>query len=163
MARSPSTVWQSLDFIIEKGGMFVSLVVLMGLTPACSDSSSKISNAVFGTKSSGEPVVEATKNALKMIGYQVGQKDDPREANEGSRAIHGEKVGGMVTAFGPATVHIEVVVMPLEKGSQIQVDILPPRGAYGSTALILHDYQYALSQLLPDLSVKSRKVPREWL
>jgi len=106
MARAPSTVWQSLDFIIEKGGMFVSLVVLMGLTPACFDSSSKISNAVFGTKSSGEPVVEATKNALKMIGYQVGQKDDPREASEGSRAIHGEKVGGMVTAFGPATVHI---------------------------------------------------------
>jgi len=69
----------------------------------------------------------------------------------------------MVTALGPATVLIQIVVTPLEKGTEIQVDVIPPRGAYGSTALPLHDYQYALSQLLPDLSVKSRKVPKEWL
>ena len=157
MTRSASAIWQFLD-----STLLLSLVLLMSFTTGCYQSS-KISSAVFTTRTSGEPVVEATKNALKMIGYQVGEKNDPKDAGEGSRAIHGEKLGGMVTAFGPATVHIEVVVMPLETISQIQVDILPPRGAYGSTALILHDYQYALSQLLPDLSVKTRKVPREWL
>ena len=99
-------------------------------------------------------------DALKMIGFQVGEKNDTKDASEWPRAIHGEKMG-MVTAFGPATVHIQVVVTPLEKGSQIQVDIIPPRGAYGTTALPLQDFQYALSQLIPDLSVKSRRVAKE--
>jgi hypothetical protein len=151
MARSPGTAWQSLDSIIEKGGLFVGLVLLMGLVPGCFDSSSKISNAVFATKTSGEPVIQAATNALKVLGYQVGEKTDPEGTSKGLRALDGEKMGGMVTAIGPFIVHIYIVVKSLEKGSEIQVDIIPPRGAYGSTALILHDYQFALSHLLPDL------------
>jgi hypothetical protein len=157
------TVWHSLDSTIEKGGLLLNFVLLMSFTTGCYDQSSKISSGVFATKNSGEPVIQATKDALKMIGYQVGEKTDPKDASEGPRAIHGEKIGGMVTAFGPATVQIEIVVMPLERGSQIQVDVIPPRGAYGSTSILLHDYQYALSQLMPDLSVKSKKAQKELL
>jgi hypothetical protein len=155
------SVWQSLDCIRENGRFLLSLVLLLGLTLGCSDSN-RISSAVFATKSSGEPAFEATKNALKMIGYLVGEKPDTKEATKGSLTIEGERTG-RITAIGPAKVYIHIVVSSLEKGSEIQVQIVPPIGAYGSTALILHDYQYALSQLLPDLSVKSRKVPREWL
>ena len=162
MTRPLSTTWQSLTFIIEKGGLLLSLVLLIGLTQGCSDTS-KIASAVFATKSSGEPAVEATKNALKMIGYIVGEKIDTKEASKGSRAIDGERMGGMITAIGPAKVHIHIVISSLEKGTEIQVEIVPRTGAYGSSGLILHDYQFALSQLLPDLSVKSRKVPKEWL
>ena len=79
------------------------------------------------------------------------------------RAIDGERMGGMITAIGPAIVRIHIVLKSVEKGSEIQVDIIPPTGGYGSTAIILHDYQYALSLLLPDLSEKSRKVPKERL
>jgi hypothetical protein len=143
------------------GGLLLSLVLLISSIQGCSDSN-RISSAVFATKTSGDPVVEATKNALKMIGYLVGEKTDAQEATKGSRVIGGERMG-MVTAIGPAKVHIHIVVSSLEKGSEIQVDIIPPTGAYGSTALILHDYQFALSQLLPDLTVKSTKVPKEWL
>jgi hypothetical protein len=157
-----STVRQSLPFIFGKGGLLFSLVLLIGLTQGCSDSN-KISTAVFATKSAGESAVEASKNALKMIGYYVGEKTNTKEAAKGSLAIDGERMGGIITAIGPAKVHIHIVINSLEKGSEIQVEIVPPTGAYGSTALILHDYEYALSQLLPDLSVKSRKVPRELL
>lgn len=133
--------------------------LLMGLTSGCFDSSSKISSAVFATKTSDEPVVQAAMNALKMIGYLVGERPDPENASKGLRAIDGERVGGMVTTSGPGIVRIHIVVKSVEKGSEIQVHIIPPRGAYGSTAIPLNDYQYALSQLLPDLSVKSKKVP----
>ena len=162
MTRPLSTVWPSLDFIMEKGGLLVSLVLLIGLAQGCSDSS-KISSAVFATKSSGKPAVEATKLAVKMIGYIVGEKPDTKEAAKGSLAIDGERMGGMITVIGPRKVHIHIVISSVEKGSEIQVEIVPPTGAYGSTALILRDYQYALSQLLPDLSVKSKKLPMEWL
>src|SRR5262249_51976803 len=157
--QSTSTVSQSLGAIIENGALFLSFVLIMGLTSGCSESS-KISSAVFTTGTSGEPVIEAIKDALKMIGYADVEKTDTRDASGWQRAIEGQRMG-MVTAFGPAMVRIQVVVTLLEKGYQIQVDVIPPRGAYGSTALPLHDYQYALSQLIPDLSVKSRKVPRE--
>jgi len=146
---------------IGKSRLLLSFLLLMGLTSGC-DESRKISSAVLATQTSGEPVVQATKDALKIIGYQVVEKNDTRNTGEWPRAIHAERMG-MVTAFGPATVHIQVVVTPLAKGSQIQVDVIPPKGAYGSTALPLHDFQYALSQLIPDLSLKSRKVPKEWL
>ena len=106
---------------------------------------------------------EATKTALKMIGYLVGEKTDTKEATKGSLAIDGERMGGMITAIGPRKVHIHIVISSVEKGSEIQVEIVPPTGGYGSTALILRDYQYALSQLLPDLSVKSKKVPTQSL
>jgi hypothetical protein len=49
----------------------------------------------------------------------------------------------MATAIGPAEVHIHIVVSLLEKESEIQVEIVPPTGAYGSSALIL--LIYALS------------------
>jgi hypothetical protein len=141
----------------------LALFCSWGLAPGCFDNSTKISNAVFATQTSGEPVVQAATNALKVLGHQVGQKADPEAASKGLRIIDGEKMGGMVTALGPAVVRIHVEVNSLENKSEIQVHIIPPRGAYGSTSLILHDYQFALSQLLPDLSVKSRKVPKEWL
>jgi hypothetical protein len=162
MAQSLRNVWQSLDSILGKDGLVLSLVLLIGLTLGCSDSN-KISTAVFATHSSGEPAVEATKNALKMIGYVVGEKTDTNAAAKGLLAIDGERMGAMVTAIGPAKVHIHIVISSFEKGTEIQVEIVPPTGGYGSTALILHDYQSALSLLLPGLSVKSRKVPKEWL
>ena len=156
MTRLLSVMWQSL----EKGGLLVSLVLLIGLAQGCSNSN-KSSSAVFATKTSSELAVEATKQAIKMIGYLVGEKTDTKEATKGSRTIEGERIS-MVTAIGPAKVHIHILISLLEKGSEIQVEIVPPTGAYGSTALILHDYHYALSQLLPDLSVKSKTVPKEW-
>ena len=143
-------------------GVFCGLVLVMGLTSGCFDASNKISSAVFTTKTSGDPVAQAAKDALKTMGYQVGEKADTKGAAEGSRTIHGERAG-MVTAIGPAMVHIQIVVTPSERGTEIHVDVIPPRGAYGTTAIPLHDYEYALSQLLPDLSVKSRTIPKEWL
>ena len=162
MARATSTALQPRAFMLAKRGLLLSLAVLMGPISGCFDASSKTSSAVFTTKSSGDPVVQATKDALKMIGYKVGEKTDTKDAREGPRTIHGERVG-MVTAVGPALVHIQIVVTPLEKGSEIQVDVIPPRGAYGTTAIPLHDYHYALSQLLPDLGMKSKTIPKEWL
>ncbi|HKY73196.1 MAG TPA: hypothetical protein VJL88_14855 [Nitrospira sp.] len=146
--------------IIENGRPLVGLVLFLGIATGC-DNSDKISSAVLETKSSGETVVEATETALKMIGYQVGERTEQKNTSEGSRTIDGERMG-MVTAIGPAKVHIKIVVTSSNKGSEIKVDVIPPRGAYGSTTLPLHDYQYALSQVIPDLSLKSKKVPKEF-
>ena len=154
--RLPSPACQLLE-----SGLYPTLALLIALTSGCFDNSEKIASAVLETKSSGESVVEATQGALKMIGYQVGESIEKQDVSEGSRTINGERLG-MVTAIGPAKVHIKIVVRPLEKGTEITVDVIPPRGAYGSTTLPLHDYQYALSQLIPDLSLKSKKVPKEF-
>lgn len=156
MARPTSTVGQFTYRI----SLLLNFVLFMDLASGC-DNSGKISSAVLETKSSGEPVVEATKSALKMIGYQVGETMDIKDTGDGARTINGERLG-MVTAVGPAKVHINIVVRSLEKGSEIKVDVIPPKGAYGSTALPLHDYHYALSQLISDLSVKSKTVPKEF-
>ena len=133
----------------------------MGLTTGCRD---KSSSAVFATHGEGEPVVQATKNALGMIGYRVNENPDTKDIKNidgRPRAIFGERMG-MVTAIGPAMVLIRIVVTPLEKGSQIEVDVIPPTGAYGTAVIPLHDYQYALSQIIPDLTVKSKRVPYEF-
>jgi hypothetical protein len=143
---------------IEISGLLLSLFLLMGLTTGCRD---KSSSAVFATNRVGEPVVEATKNALSMIGYRVNENTETKDTNESPRGIHGERLG-MVSGIGPARLRIRIVVTPLEKGSQIEVDVIPPTGAYGSTVLPLHDYQYALSQVIPDLTVKSKRVPYEF-
>jgi hypothetical protein len=106
--------------------------------------------------------VKAVETALKISGYRLNDNRSAKETDAApGRAIHGERYG-MSTAFGPAVVQIHVVITPLERGSQIHVDVIPPRGAYGNSALPLSDYQYALSQLLPDLTVKNTKVPKTW-
>jgi hypothetical protein len=158
MARSKNTVGRFL--INNEFGLLLSIALFMGVASGC-DNSDKISSAVLETKSSGEGIIEATKNALKMIGYQVGESTETKDTSAGSRTITGERLG-MVTAIGPAKVHIKIVVKSLEKGSEIKVEVIPPKGAYGSTALPLHDYQYALSQLIPDVSVKRQTVPKEF-
>jgi hypothetical protein len=160
MARSTNTLSHFVGTILEKGRALLGLVLFIGLATGC-DNSDKVSSAVLETKSSGETVVEATKTALKMIGYQVGERTDKKDTSEGSRTIDAERMG-LVTAIGPAKVHIKIVITSLEKGSEIKVDVIPPRGAYGSTALPLHDYQFALSQVIPDLSLKSKRVPKEF-
>ena len=159
MARSTNAVGQFLDLINKEAGLLLGCVLFIGA--AGCDNSGKISTAVLETKSSGESVVEATKNALKMIGYHAGESTEPKNSSDGSRTIIGERLG-MVTAIGPAKVHIKIVVTSLENGSEINIDVIPPKGAYGSTALPLHDYQYALSQLIPDVSVKRQTVPKEF-
>ena len=160
MARSTNSLWHVVDHIMEDGRLLFGLVLFLGIASGC-DNSEKISSAVLETKTSGQTVVEAAKTALKMIGYQVGERSEKIDTGEGSLTIDGERMG-IVTAVGPAKVHIKIVVTSLEKGSEIKVDVIPPRGAYGSTALPLHDYQYALSQVIPDLSLKSKKVPKEF-
>jgi hypothetical protein len=102
------------------------------------------------------------ETALKISGYRLNENDSAKETgNASGRAVHGERYG-MSTAFGPAVVRIHIVVTPSEHGSHIRVDVVPPRGAYGNSALPLSDYQYALSQLLPNLTVKSTNVPKTW-
>ena len=128
----------------------------MGIGTGC-DKSDKISSAVLETHAAGEPVIESAKTALKMIGYDIGPTTEQPDGR--SRTVYGERIG-TVTAIGPAKVRINIVVTSTEKGSEIKVDVAPPRGAYGSTELPLHDYQYALSQVIPDLTVKSKTVPR---
>lgn len=147
---------------IHSGSLVLGLVLFMGLTTGCVGESSKTSSAVFYTSANGEPVIEATQTALKLSGYRVtatGNTKDPSGSLH--QAIRGERFG-MVNAFGPRLVHIRIVVTPLEKGSQIEVEVIPPSGAYGTSAIPLHDYQYALSQVLPDLVVKSKQVPKAW-
>ena len=147
---------------IDYGSMVLGLVLLTGLTTGCVGESSKTSSAVFFTNEIGEPVVQATQTALKVSGYRVTATSDTKDPNGSPlRAIHGERFG-MVNAFGPRIVHVRIVVTPLEKGSQIEVEVIPPSGAYGTTAIPLHDYHYALSQLLPDLVLKSKNVPKAW-
>jgi hypothetical protein len=160
MARSTNFLWHVGDHIMEDGRLLFGLVLFLGIAAGC-DNSEKISSAPLETKTSGETVVEAAKTALKMIGYQVGERPEQKDTSEGSLIIDGERMG-MVTGVGPAKVHIKIVVTSLEKRSEIKVDVIPARGAYGSTALPLHDYQYALSQVIPDLSLKSKKVPKEF-
>lgn len=153
-----NTVRRLLQFITAQALLLLGFALLLGIATGC-DNSGKISRAVLETNSSSETVVEASKTALKMIGYEVGESTEQRDTREGSRTINGERLG-MVTAIGPAKVRINIVVTPLEKGSEITVDVIPPRGGYGTTALPLHDYQYALSQVIPDLSQKSKQVPK---
>jgi len=142
--------------------LLLCFVVLTAVAAGCADESSTASSAVFATTVIGEPVVQASETALKMSGYRLTERNDAKEKHESpSRVIHGERYG-MSTAFGPAVVQIRIVVTPVEKGSRIQVDIIPPKGAYGTTAIPLNDYQYTLSQLLPGLAVKSKKVPSSW-
>jgi hypothetical protein len=147
---------------LQRRNLLLCLAVLTGVAGGCADESSTASSAVFATGVIGEPVVQATETALKISGYRLTESRDAKEKLESPRrAIHGERYG-MSSAFGPAIVQIRIVVTPVEKGSQIQVEVIPPKGAYGTTAIPLHDYQYALSQLLPDLAVKSKKVPSSW-
>lgn len=142
--------------------LLLCIVVLTGVAAGCADEASTVSSAVFATHVIGDPVVQASETALKMSGYRMTETNDVKESDEPpGRVIRGERYG-MSTAFGPAVVQIRIVVTPVEKGSHIHVDIIPPKGAYGTTALPLHDYQYALSQLLPGLAVKSKKVPGSW-
>jgi hypothetical protein len=142
--------------------LLLGLVVLTALAAGCTRDSSTASSAVFTTHVIGEPVVQATETALKVSGYRLTGKSDAKDTHELPRhAIHGERYG-MSTAFGPAIVQIKAVVTTVENGSHIQVDVIPPKGAYGTTAIPLHDYQYALSQLLPDLAVKSQNIPSSW-
>lgn len=142
--------------------LLLCFLVLTGVAAGCTDESSTASSAVFATNLIGESVVQASETALKMSGYRLTGRNDAKEEHESpSRVIRGERYG-MSTAFGPAVVQIRIVVTPVEKGSHIQVDIIPPKGAYGSTAIPLNDYQYTLSQLLPGLAVKSKKVPSSW-
>jgi hypothetical protein len=138
------------------------LVILTSVTSGCGDESRRISSAVLSTNVAMEPVVMAVETALKISGYRLNEHRGGKETGDTpGRDIHGERYG-MSTAFGPALVRIHIVVTPLEKGSQIRVEVIPPRGAYGNSALPLSDYQYALSQVLPDLTVKSTKVPDTW-
>ena len=147
---------------IECGRLVLGLVLLTSLANGCTGESSKTSSAVFFTSTIGEPVVQATQTALKLSGYRVTATADTSDPGGPlQRAIRGERFG-MVNAFGPRLVHIRILVTPLEKGSQIEVEVIPPSGAYGSSAIPLHDYQYALLQVLPDLVVKSKQVPKEW-
>ena len=138
------------------------LILLTSVSIGCADESRRISSAVLSTTLSGDSVVKAVETALKISGYRLNDNRSAKETDAApGLAIHGERYG-MSTAFGPAVVQIHVVITPLEKGSQIHVDVIPPRGAYGNSALPLSDYQYALSQLLPDLTVKNTKVPKTW-
>jgi hypothetical protein len=147
---------------IEAGSFVLGLMLLMGLMTGCVGDSSKASSAVFFTSTIGEPAVQATQTALKLSGYQVTATADTSDpGGPPQRAVRGERFG-MVNAFGPRLVHIRILVTPLEKGSQIEVEVIPPSGAYGTSAIPLHDYQYALRQVLPDLVVKSTKVPKAW-
>jgi hypothetical protein len=128
----------------------------------CGHESSTASSAVFATGAIGDPVVQAVETALKISGYRVTERHDVKDTHESPRqAVHGERYG-MSTAFGPGIVHISVVVTPVETGSHIHVDVIPPKGAYGTSAIPLHDYQYTLSQLLHDLAVKSTNTPSSW-
>jgi hypothetical protein len=143
-------------------GLLLGFIVFTDLAAGCTHESSTASSAVFATHVVGEPVVQATETALKVSGYRLTEKSDAKDTHESPRqAILGERYG-MSTAFGPAIVHIRIVVTTVEQGSHIQVDVKAPKGAYGTTAIPLHDYQYALSQLLPDLAVKSKNVPSSW-
>jgi hypothetical protein len=147
---------------IYNGGLMLGLVILTGLTTGCIGESSKTSSAVFHTNAIGEPVVQATQTALKLSGYRVTTTSDTTDPSGLlHQAIRGERFG-MVNALGPQLVYIRIVVTPLEKGSQIEVEVTPPSGAYGTSAIPLHDYQYALSQVLPDLVVKRKQVPKAW-
>ena len=138
------------------------LIILTSVTIGCADESRRVSSAVLSTTLSGESVVKAVETALKISGYRLNDNRSAKATDDApGRAVQGERYG-MSTAFGPAVVQIYVVVTPLEKGSQIRVDVIPPRGAYGNSALPLSDYEYALSQLIPDLTVKSTKVPKTW-
>jgi hypothetical protein len=142
--------------------LLLGIIVVSGFVAGCSRESSAASSAVFATTVIGEPVVQAVETALKISGYRLTERTDVKETHESPRqAIHGERYG-MSTAFGPGIVHINVVVTPVEKGSHIQVDVIPPNGAYGTSAIPLHDYHYALSQLLHDLAVKSTSTPSSW-
>jgi hypothetical protein len=142
--------------------LLLGIAVVSGLAAGCTHESSTASSAVFATNVVGEPVVQAVETALKISGYRLAETNDAKEAHASSRqAVHGERYG-MSTAFGPAIVHISVVVTPIETGTHIQVDVIPPKGAYGNSAIPLHDYHYALLQLLPDLAVKSKNTPSSW-
>jgi hypothetical protein len=126
--------------------------------PACTGEAKGVSRGIFVSRQPSEQVFEATQTALRLVGFSVG---NPQQAGE-SMTVTGQKFA-MATWSGPAPVYINVIVTPLPQGAKISVEVIPPSTAYGSSALPFHDYQYAMSLVLPDLKVQSVQLPRRLL
>ena len=138
--------------------LWITGLLLLSLA-ACTDESTRASRGTFASRLPAEQVFEATKTALKLVGFSVSPDS---QQDENSMMVTGQK-NAMATWAGPAPVYINVTVTPLQQGAEISVQVIPPPRAYGSSGLPLHDYQYALSLVIPDLTVKSVEVPHRLL
>ena len=129
--------------------------ILILFLPSCTGEPRGVSRGIFVSRLPPAEVFEATITALKLLGFAPG---DSEQAGDSMR-VTGQKLA-MATWSGPAPVYINVMVTPLPQGTQISVEVIPPSTAYGSSALPFHDYQYAMSLVVPDLRVQSMQLPR---
>jgi hypothetical protein len=116
------------------------LIVCCMLSMGCADPTT----GTFQTVINAEDTLAAAKTTLKLIGFDV-QTNSEKEGT-----IYGNKYA-MATWYGPAQVQINIAVKAIGTGSQMQVEVLPPWGAYGTTNIPFDDYAYALKLLIPEL------------
>lgn len=102
----------------------------------------------FQTKLPAEQVLESAGQAMKGIGFGV------RVSDSKGRVVVGEKYA-MARWSGPALTQLKVAVNSADSGSRVDIALIPPSGAYGSTQIPFDDYVFALRLLVPDLAKES--------
>jgi len=121
------------------------LGVMYGLT-GCADTR----KGTFRTKSGYEETFRSAVEALNSVGFAVKASD----VNTG--VVSGEKTA-LVRWYGRTTtpVRINVTVKRVETRAEVDIAVVPPELAYGSTKIIFDDYVYALKSRVSDLAIVS--------
>lgn len=142
---------------VTKGGgharqtfLFVGLAVglsLFGVTyglTGCADTT----RGTFRTSSGYEETFRSAVESLSPIGFSVKAND----INAG--VVSGEKTA-LVRWHGRTStpVRINVTVKRVETGAELEIIVVPPDLAYGSTKIIFDDYVYSLKSRVSDLAV----------
>ena len=119
--------------------------VIYGLT-GCADRT----RGTFRTSSGYEETFRSAVEALSPIGFSVKAND----INAG--VVSGEKTA-LVRWHGRTStpVRINVTVKRVESGAELEIMVVPPDLAYGSTKIIFDDYVYSLRSRMSDLAVVS--------
>lgn len=122
-----------------------ALLVVISST-GCADAT----KGAFETSVGPEKATQLASEALKAVGFQV-------KTEQGSGGtISGEKYA-LARWSGPALTAMKIRVKPMERGARVDVEVIPPSGAYGSAQVPLDDYVYALRLLVPDLTAVNSK------
>lgn len=119
--------------------------VTYGLT-GCADTS----RGTFRTKAGYEETVRSAVEALNSVGFAVKASDVD------AGVVVGEKLA-LVRWYGRTTtpVRLNVTVKRVGTRAELEIVVVPPEFAYGSTQIIFDDYVYALKSRVSDLAVVS--------
>jgi len=133
---------------VGRDGVAVALCVLAVTTglAGCADTTS----GTFRTKSGYEETFKSAVEALNSVGFSVQSSD------VSTGVLSGEKTA-LVRWYGRTTtsVRINVTVKRAEARAELEIVVVPPEFAYGSTKLIFDDYVYALRSKVDGLVMVS--------